>query len=90
MASKTTGSIVSYDTPLERSEILHTDKEYQEATLEQATEFDKRRNYDYTNIIEYKDGHLTDPIYYWVIKQIRISPIYSTREEAQKWDGTRI
>lgn len=37
------------------AENLHSDKEYQEATLEQVKEFDKRRNYTYdTELEEYK------------------------------------
>ena len=39
------------------AENLHSDKEYQECTLEQATEFAKQRNYTYTidtELEEYK------------------------------------
>jgi hypothetical protein len=42
------------------------------------------------NLIEYRDAHLKDPVYFWVVKQVRISPIYPTREAAEKWDGTPI
>lgn len=41
-------------------------------------------------LIRYKDAHLTDYIWFWVIEHIRISPIYPSEEEAMKWDGTPI
>ena len=46
---------LSLSTILGKAENLHTDKEYQECTLEQATQFDKQRNYTYdTELEEYK------------------------------------
>ncbi len=42
------------------------------------------------HITEYRDPHLENPIYFWTSKSCRLSPIYSSREEAAKWNGTPI
>ena len=42
------------------------------------------------NLVKYRDAHMNYDIYFWVINQIRVSPIYPTRGEAEAWDGTRI
>lgn len=43
-----------------------------------------------TTITEYRDAHLANPIYFWGHHGCRLSPLYSSREEAQKWNGTPI
>ena len=62
MVSKTTDSIVSYDTPLERAENLHSDKDYTTSTHEKQTDFDKKRNYHYryTNTDNPEDTELEE------------------------------
>ena len=37
-------------------------------------------------LIRYRDAHLKDYIWFWVVDNIRISPIYRTEEEALTWD----
>jgi len=41
-------------------------------------------------LIRYRDAHLTNYIWFWVIDNIRISPIYDSEEIAKTWDGTPI
>ena len=41
-------------------------------------------------LIRYKDAHLTNYIWFWVIDNIRISPIYDSEEIAKSWGGTPI
>lgn len=41
-------------------------------------------------LIRYRDAHLADYIWFWVVKNIRISPIYYCEEAALEWDGTPI
>lgn len=41
-------------------------------------------------LIRYRDAHLVDYIWFWVIDNIRISPIYGSEEEAKGWDGKPI
>lgn len=38
-------------------------------------------------LIRYKDAHLTNYIWFWIVKNIRISPIYESEETAKEWDG---
>lgn len=38
-------------------------------------------------LIRYRDAHLKNPIWFWVVKNIRISPIYESEQEAKTWDG---
>ena len=39
----------STTSPLGKAEFLHTDKDYKESTHEKQQEFDKKRNYHYSN-----------------------------------------
>ena len=41
-------------------------------------------------LIRYRDAHLADYIWFWVIKHVRVSPIYESDEEAKTWDGKPI
>ena len=41
-------------------------------------------------LIRYRDAHLADYIWFWVVKNIRISPIYGSEEDAKTWDGKPI
>ncbi len=41
-------------------------------------------------LIRYRDAHLKDYIWFWVVENIRISPIYGSEEDAKGWDGTTI
>ena len=41
-------------------------------------------------LIRYKDAHLTHYIWFWVVKHVRISPIFESEEQAKEWDGTPI
>jgi hypothetical protein len=41
-------------------------------------------------LIRYRDAHLKDYIWFWVVKHVRISPIFETEEQAKEWDGSPI
>ena len=41
-------------------------------------------------LIRYRDAHLADYIWFWVIKHVRVSPIYESEELAKTWDGKPI
>lgn len=41
-------------------------------------------------LVKYRDAHMEYDIYFWVINQIRVSPIYPSKEEAEAWDGIPI
>ena len=38
-------------------------------------------------LTQYRDAHLKDFIYFWTSKNVRVSPIYHSEEEAHTWDG---
>ena len=38
-------------------------------------------------LTKYRDAGLIDYIYFWTIKNVQVSPIYSGEEEAQSWNG---
>jgi hypothetical protein len=60
------------------------DKGYEEGTQEDYEAFARKRS---AVLVKYRDAGLENYIYFWTIKNIRISPIYSSEEEAKSWDG---
>ena len=60
------------------------DKGYEEGTREDYEAFERKRR---AIITKYRDAGLSHHIYFWTIKNIRISPIYSSEEEAKSWNG---
>lgn len=61
-----------------------SDKGYELSTHEEAGAFANKRT---AVLTEYRDHTMEDFIYFWTIKNIRVSGIYATKEQATSWDG---